>query len=155
MSKHGERQAFIRYYKQEAGEREVDMKKVALFAASKNWKLPEPISPIDRLAELFSQSAREETRTDSLTGRPYRANHVYVVTRGEEQLHLWIDIDEAPREPMLKSFVMRREQMVGDGAQLCFDMEHWSRINPDQEAIDLPMDLGPDIDWRKNAPPPD
>lgn len=152
MSKHAERQKLIRYYKRETGEKEIDMEKVARFAVSKGWKLPEPIDPIKRLAEDFASSAREETRVDKDTGRPYRANHVYVVTRGGTQLHLWVDIDEASREPMIKACVMRREQMVGDAVQLSFDMEHWNRRNPTEQPIDLPMDFGPDVEWRKNAP---
>ena len=42
--------------------------------------------------------------------------------------------------------------MVDDGYQLTLDLEHWNRINPDQEPIELPMDLIPDIEWRKNTP---
>ena len=52
---------------------------------------------------------------------------------------------------MLKSTVNRREQMVSDGVQLTFDLEHWNSINPSEEPIALPMDLTPDIEWRKNA----
>src|SRR5258706_7107060 len=108
-TRHQKMQKLIRYYKDETGEKEVDMKKVAKFAVAKGWPLPEPTSLIERLAKEFSAAAREEVRTDKKTGRPYRVNHVYTDFRGGEQLHLWVDIDEAPREPMKKSLVMRRE----------------------------------------------
>jgi hypothetical protein len=68
------------------------------------------------------------------------------------QSTLWVDIDEAPRKPMLKSLVQRREQMVGDGLQLTLDAMHWNSIHPKDEPIDLPLDLGPDVEWRINAP---
>jgi hypothetical protein len=154
-TKSHERQRFIRYYKDETGKTEVNMHEVATFAVSKGWKLPTPPNPLDMLAREFAQSAREEIRHDPVTKKPYRANHAIKITQGQDQLHLWIDIDEAKRGPMLKSLVQRREQMVGDGLQLTFDSEHWNRINPNEEPINLPMDLTPDIEWRKNAPDED
>ncbi len=156
MSKRNEMQRFIRYYKDETGETEVDMHKVAQFAVSKGWSLPRPVSPMDVLAKQFTQAAREEIRRDAVTGQPYRANHAIPVTVGSgEQLHLWIDIDEAPRKSMLKSLINRREQMVGDGLQLTLDADHWNRINPRDEPIQIPMDFTDDIEWRKNTPDDD
>ena len=152
MSKKREIQRLIRSYKDETGERQIDMNKVAKWAAGKGWPLPIPKNPLDLLAKQFSEAAREETRRDAATGMPYRANHSFVTMHGSEQLHLWIDIDEAERGPFLKSAVTRREQMVGDGLQLTLDMMHWNRINPEKEPIDLPMDLSFDIELRLNAP---
>lgn len=151
-TKNQEMQKLIRWYKDETGEREVDMKKVAQFAVLRGWPMPAPVDPIDRLAKDFSAAAREETRNDPKTGRPYRVNHVYTVTRGEEQLHLWVDIDEAPRAPMFSSLQMRREQMVGDAVQLTFDADHWNSIHPEEEPIHIELDFAPDVEWRKNTP---
>ena len=87
------------------------------------------------------------------TGNPYRANHAITTRQGSEQLTLWIDIDrKVPRKKMVKSLMQRREQMVGDGLQLTFDGDHWNNINPEDEPIEIPMDLTDDILWRKNAP---
>jgi hypothetical protein len=155
MSKRGEMQRVIRSYKDETGEREVDMHKVAKWAISKGWPLPKPVSPLDLLAKEFTGAAREEIKYDKETGDPYRVYHSISVKHGETQLHLFLDIDEAPRHQILKSLVSRREQMVGDGLQLTFDMEHWNRVNPKEEPIAIPMDLAPDIEWRKNAPDDD
>lgn len=151
-TKNHQMQNLIRFYKDETGKTEIDMKEVAKFAVSKGWKLPQPVSALDRLAKEFSQAAREEVRHDHETGRPYRANHSLVVKQGGEQLHLWIDIDEAPRAPMRKSLIARREQMVGDGLQLTFDADHWNSIHPEEEPIVIPMDFTEDIEERKNAP---
>lgn len=151
-TKHHEMQNLIRYYKDQTGKAEVDMREVAKFAVVKGWPLPAPVSPIDRLAKDFSTAAREEIRHDKVTGKPYRANHAIAVSQGNTQLHLWIDIDEAPRKPMLKSLMMRREQMVGDGLQLSLDADHWNNIHADDEPINIPMDFTDDIEWRKNAP---
>jgi hypothetical protein len=46
---------------------------------------------------------------------------------------------------------MRREQMVDDGLQLTFDMEHWNSIRPKEEHIDLPMRFEEDIQERRAA----
>ena len=71
------------------------------------------------------------------------------------QLHLWIDIDEAPRGPMLKSLINRREQMIGDGLQLTLDADHWNSINESEAPIQIPMDFTLDVEWRKNTPDDD
>lgn len=145
-------QRLIRLYKEETGEREVDMHQVATFANKKGWPLPTPISPLDMLAKAFSQAAREEIRRDPKTGLPYRANHAYTKPQGDKQLTLWVDIDEAPRGPMHKSLINRREQMVGDGLQLTLDADHWNSIHPDEPPIQIPMDFTDDVEWRKNSP---
>lgn len=146
-------QRMIRYYKDVTGKTDVDMKEVAQFAIEKGWTLPKPISPTDRLAKEFAKAARDEIRHDKKTGKPYRANHAFRAKQGFGQPFLWIDIDEeAPRKKMVKSLVMRREQMVGDGLQLTFDSDHWNSIHSNEEPIALPMDFTDDIEWRKNAP---
>jgi hypothetical protein len=146
-------QRAIRQYKFETKKTEINMHDVAKWVERRlNWKMPIPPDPLDMLAKQFSAAAREEIRHDKKTHLPYRANHAMVVRQGGQQLTLWIDIDEAPRKPMLKCLQQRREQMVGDGLQLTFDQEHWNRIHPDEEPIQLPMDITDDVLWRINAP---
>ncbi len=152
MTKHQEMQRVIRHYRETTGVKEWDMHEVARFAIKMGFPLPAPVSPLDRLAKEFSQAAREEIRHDKKTGRPYRANHAYKTVQGTTQLTLWVDIDEAPRRPMLKCFVQRREQTVGDMLQLTFDAEHWNLINQKEEPIIIPTDLTDDVEWRRNAP---
>lgn len=155
MAKTSELQLIIRQFKEEAGVREVDMHEVAKWAVSNGWELPVPVDPIDRFARDLSRAARQEIRYDSLTGKPYRANHAIVTKNGDVQLHLWIDIDEAIRPQMLASATLRREQMVGDGLQLTLDLDHWNSINPGEKPIELLMDFTDDVEWRKNAPDED
>lgn len=113
------------------------------------WQTPgapeEPKSALDRLAEQFSAAAREEVRRDTVTGRPYRANLAVTTWQGSEQFTLWTDMDEAPRPIAQKSFVQRREQMVGDAVQLSFDVEHWNRVHAGEEPIVMPMDFTDDV----------
>ena len=151
-TRHQTMQRMIRQYRQRTGKLEVDMHEVARFAAEMGFPVPAPIDPIDRLAREFSQAAREEIRHDKKTKRPYRANHAYSIPSGTGQLNLWIDIDEAPRAPILKSLVKQREQTIGDMLQLTFDAEHWNNIHQDEEPIVIECDLAPDVEWRKNYP---
>src|SRR5664279_582849 len=102
-TKHQEMQRLIRQYKFEAHKTEINMHEVAQFAVDKGWPLPRPVAAIDRLAKEFSQAAREEIRYDKESGKPYRANHAFALSLGAVQMTFWVDIDEAPRKPILKS----------------------------------------------------
>ena len=145
----------IRYYKDVTGKTEIDMKEVAKFALAKGWKIPVPTDPLDRLAKEFTKAARDEIRHDKKTGKPYRANHALPIKQGYTQLYVWVDIDEAPQKHIVKSLIMRREQMVGDGLQLTLDADHWNNIHSSEDPITIPMDFTDDILWRKNAPDED
>jgi hypothetical protein len=139
----------IRAYKDATGKDAVDMREVAKWAVANGWQMPKPEDPLDRLARDLSRAAAQEVRTDSRTGRPYRANHVYITKSGDVQQHLWIDIDvEKARTRMFVSLTLRRDQMVSDGVKLTNDAEHWNSINPGQEPIQLVMDFTEDIEER-------
>jgi len=155
MSKKKEMQYLIKAYREQTGQQSVDMHEVAKFAVTKGWPLPTPKTPMERLAEQFSSVSREEIRRDEATGRPYRANLAVTTWQGSKQLTLWTDIDEAPRHIAHKAFVQRREQMIGDGLQLTFDVMHWNRVNEEETPIEMPMDFTDDITWKINAPDED
>ena len=154
LSKMSERQRLIRAYRDETGESAIDMRRVAEFAVKKGWPLPQPSDPLDALAKQFSEAARLEIKNDPSTGNPYRVNHAVPRRAATGQLSfIWIDIDDPKTTPtnMRASLVNRREQMVDDGLQLTFDMLHWNAIRPEEEHIDLPMDLTFDIELRRAA----
>jgi hypothetical protein len=155
MSKRKEMQRVIRAYKDETGEREIDMHKVAKWATAKGWPLPTPPDPLDLLAKQFTEAAREHVEYDKSTGKPYRVYHAFKTMHGATQLHLFVDIDDATRSQMLVSLVNRREQMVSDGLMVSYDQDHWNAQHPTEEPIQLPFDLTFDIELRKNAPDDD
>jgi hypothetical protein len=155
MSKNAEIQKLQRFYKDETGIRAVDARAFAKWATERGYPLPEPVDPIDRLAKEFAAALREETRTDIETGFPYRVNHMYIVKRGDEQLHLWVDIDEATRNQMHASLTMRREQIVSDVTQLTLDADHWNRVNQNESPIEMEKDFGLDVELRLNVAPDD
>lgn len=155
MAKHQEIQRVIRYYKEQTGITDVDMKEVAKWAVAKGLlKLPKPRDPYDTLKERLSEAARIESRYDKTTGMSYRANHAYIVVQGGEQATFWFDIDDtsATRKKMHMSAVMRRNQIVSDGYQLTLDLDHWNSIHPEEDPIKMIMDITEDIEERKNAP---
>ncbi len=154
MSNIQERQKLIRLFREKTGESGVDLRKVAEFAVRLGFPLPPPVDPIDRLAKLFAEAARQEVRQDKKTGRPYRANHAFPkATVNGQMIFEWVDIDHPKTTPeiMRKSLITRREQMVDDGLQLTLDQDHWNSVRPSEQHISLPMDLSPDIEWRKAA----
>ena len=155
MSKKREMQRLIRAYKDETGDRELDMHKVAKWAVGKGWTLPTPPDPMEVLAREFSTAAREVIEYDKKTGNPYRVYHALKASHGGTQLHFFVDIEEATRSQMLVSLVNRREQMVSDGLMLTYDQDHWNSAHAGEEPIQLPMDLTFDIELRKNAPDED
>jgi hypothetical protein len=144
-------QSFARHYRETIG-RDATMHEVALAAKLAGWKMPKPKDPIDILAKEFARAAAEEFRYDKETGEPYRANIYYTQKQGSQQLTFWGDIDKVERPKMHKNYILRREQMVGDGLQMTLDLKHWNRVNPSEEPIVPDLDLTDDIEWKLNAP---
>lgn len=148
-TRHQDMQRFIRHFREVTGKTEIDMKEVAKMAAEKGWPLPPPLTPLERLAQEFSRAAREETRTDGKTGRPYRVNHA--ITGGRGQTTFWVEIETAPRKHMQKSAMQRREQTVGDIYQIVLDLDHWNRMHPAEKPIITQTDLTMDVELRKHV----
>jgi hypothetical protein len=145
-------QKIISLYRQKTGKNEISMREVAEFAARElKMELPTPQDPLDLLAKKFAIAAREETRKDKITNRPYRVNHA--VPMGSQQT-LWVDIDQASRGQMHKSLITRRNQIIGDALQLDLDAEHWNNINPTEAPIQIPLDFTEDVEERKNIESP-
>ena len=155
MPSNKERQRVIRAYIEATKEADVDMTKVLKWAMSQGWKLPKPEDPFAIEAKKFADAAREQVNYDKDTGKPYRQYHSVTEYHGGTQLHLWIDIDKAPRPRMLKSLMKRREQMISDGVMLSYDADHWNAAHKGDEEIQLEWDFTLDIEWRKNAPDDD
>lgn len=153
MSKMLEKQRFLRLYREETGESEVDMHKVVEFALKKGWPLPKPADPKDVLAKQFADAARQEIRHDAASNKPYRAWHAYPMEDRNGQLAFsWLDIDDPNIDPknFRKSAVRRREQMIDDGVQLSLDLDHWNGLRPKEEDhVHLPWDLTLDIEIRR------
>lgn len=152
MSKTRDYQNIIALYRKRTGKNEITMREVAEFATKVlKMELPVPPDPLDILAKKLATAAREETRKDKTTNRPYRVNHA--IPLGSQQT-LWVDIDNATRSQMHKSLTNRRNQIIGDALQLDSDAEHWNNINPDEQPIQMILDFTDDVEERKAVESP-
>lgn len=140
----------MRLYRVTTGETELDPKKIAEFALKHGVELPKPRDPIELLAREISVAAREELRRDEKTNRPYRAYHSLPIQHADGQVSfVFVDIEDATRPQMHRSLTKRREQMVGDAVHLVYDADRWNSQHPDLEPIQMALDFGPDVAWRK------
>lgn len=145
-------QKIIALYRVRTGETELDPKKMARFAMENGVDLPRPKDPLELLAQEISVAAREELRHDEKTKRPYRAYHSLPIPHPDGQVSfVFVDIDDATRPQMHRSLTKRREQMVGDAVHLIYDADRWNSQHPDLEPIQMALDFGPDVEWRKAA----
>ncbi|TCK28987.1 hypothetical protein EV667_3005 [Ancylobacter aquaticus] len=143
-------QQIIAFYRLKTGETELDPRKMAEFAARNGVALPDPKDPLDLLAREISAAAREELRRDETTNRPYRAYHSLPIQHPDGQVSfVFVDIEDATRPQMHRSLTKRREQMVGDAVHLIYDADRWNSQNPHLAPIQIALDFGPDVEWRK------
>ena len=153
MGKNRELQLFVHQFRDEAGSTDVDPRDLARWGIRHGYlELPEPVAPVDLLTKQIARTLHEETKFDPQTNRTYRVNHARPEFRLGKQVSIWGDIDKLEYDFMVKCFIQRRQQMVGDAVQLSNDCEHWNRVNPNSTAIQIELDFGLNILWSKNAP---
>jgi hypothetical protein len=150
MTQNQELQRLCRLYKDETGNSEVNPREYAQWLNGRGWELPEPQDPLELLAKKVQVALREETRRDATTGLPYKVNLSFSLENGQGSLY--IDVDEAKRNIVLKCLIQRREQTVGDVFQMELIKDHWNSTHPAEEPIQLPLDYQPDVEWKKNGP---
>jgi hypothetical protein len=143
-------QKIIALYRAVTGETELDPKKMAAFAVKNGVQLPQPKNPLELLAHEISVAAREDLRRDEKTNRPYRVYHSLPIQHADGQTSfVFVDIEDATRPQMHRSLHKRREQMVGDAVNMTYDADRWNSQHADLEPITIPLDFGPDVEWRK------
>ena len=153
MTRNEQLQALIQRYKEETGNKMVDLEQVADWAIGRGSTLPKPKSARDLFVAQLSDASRAEFRTDPKTGLSYRANHALRNTTSDgRQFTLWVDIDDATRPQMLYSLSSRRQQMVADAVHLKIDEMIWNDRHQQEEPIQLIMDFTDDVEERLNSP---
>lgn len=152
-------QKMARNYREENDIDEIDVGKFAEYLIKHGMKPPPAPTAQDLMAKAARHALKQEIRKDSATGRPYHAWHA--VPQGKNSdgqlVFSYIDIDDAPREPMRKALGQRISQMVDDGVQVAYDAQHWNRINPSEEPIQVQemLDLRDQVEWRIQGESPD
>ncbi|MBH1979421.1 MAG: hypothetical protein I8H67_13805 [Comamonadaceae bacterium] len=153
MTRNEQLQALIQRYKEETGQKTVDMEAVAEWAIQRGATLPRPKTARELFAAQLADAARAEYRVDPKTGLSYRANHALRRRANDgRQSVLWVDIEDATRPQMHYSLSDRRQQMVGDAVHLKINEMIWNSKHPDEEQIELDMDFTYDVEERLNSP---
>lgn len=153
MTRNEQLQALIQRYKEETGQKTVDMEAVAEWAIQRGATLPRPKTARELFAAQLADAARAEYRVDPKTGLSYRANHALRRRANDgRQSVLWVDIEDATRPQMHYSLSDRRQQMVGDAVHLKINEMIWNNKHPDEEQIELDMDFTYDVEERLNSP---
>ena len=136
-------QAIFDDYQDEMGDGPVELDEVAEWALKTRRFSPSPKSVRKICRDALAESLRQEKRVDE-NGREYRAKHCVRQSSGGRQLHLWADIDTAPRAFMVKSFGQRRKAIANDCFQLKQDVDHFNDVSEASE-IQLIMDFTDDV----------
>ena len=153
MTRNEQLQALIQRYKEETGQKTVDMEAVAEWAIQRGATLPRPKTARELFAAQLADAARAEYRVDPKTGLSYRANHALRRRANDgRQSVLWVDIEDATRPQMHYSLSDRRQQMVGDAVHLKIDEMIWNSKHPNEEQIELDMNFTYDVEERLNSP---
>lgn len=132
-------------YLEETGKEEATAEEFARWAIETGrWEAP-PDLILKKCKEDFAKALREQYFKDS-EGRPIRAKHVARRKSGDRQLYFWADIRRTSRKHMQNSFLLRREQIVGDCRQLDRDQNYWNTAHPDEQPIQLTFDFTDDVE---------
>jgi hypothetical protein len=146
------KQAFIRYFREQTGAKEWNMRDVAEMAHKMGMPLPKPVEPLDLLAKQFADAAGEETREDKVTKQPYKANLSFARRKSDGgQLWLWFDVDDATRPQMTKGVRLYREQLVSGVVIGVNTVEHWNRCHPNQLPLKFITDMTDDANERRHS----
>jgi hypothetical protein len=105
---------------------------------------PEPRDIRKMFKEALAESLRQEKRFDGK--RWYRAKRSVRTNIGGVQLNLWADVDKnASFGFMEKSVAQSRRAIVDDAYQLKMVVDHYNEAHPEQEALQLILDLNEDV----------
>lgn len=113
---------------------------------TKRWDRGEA-TLVDLCARDIARALREEYHTDP-QGRRVRTKHAArlpAIPGSEEQMTFWNDIRTAPRDFMERAFKQRRNQIVGDCAQLKTDVDSYNDNASKSEPIQMLFDFTDDL----------
>ena len=77
------------------------------------------------LANAMQRASRSDYIEDD-NGEPVRRRHAYRVTRGEEQLAFWVNMEDATDKQMRICFSQRRRGILNDNEQLDRDCKYFN-----------------------------
>src|SRR5438309_1455409 len=135
---------FARNYREQKGQ-DAPMYEVAQAWQAAKGKMPKARTSLEMLAKEFSKVAAKELFYDNVLNEPYNASICYPKKVGDKVEMYWTDTDKASREKVVSNVIaVKRNGAVGILTQATKTVMHWNRTHPDEEAVQLELDLGPD-----------
>ena len=107
------------------------------------WE-PQRSSIVDLCARQLARAMREEYVMDA-QGRRVRSKHAARMSTHGKQITLWADIRTASRDHMEIAFQQRRQQVVGDCAQLKLDVDSYNENRTPTKQIEMVFDFTQDL----------
>ena len=152
MSNYSEQlQHIFERYRDEVSAEPVDLKTVAGWALSQELWAPRVVELTAVLANDLAGALREKKRVD----KGGREHHAFIPVRQKAKdgttLWEWADIDIAPRSHMEKHVQQDRRSIVSDAYALQMKVDHYNSVHPDEEPIQLILDLEDDVEELKIA----
>ena len=136
--------ALMDQYAAATGKTSVNLYKVAEWAIANSLYTPPPTDIRKRLARDMAAAAREDYIEDD-NGEPVRRRHAYKTTLGEDQLTLWVNIEDATPHEMRLCVNGRRRGIQSDVEQLHRDVTHVNKKynpgDPIQPSFDFTKDV--------------
>ena len=109
-----------------------------------NGYVPEPADIRKKLARDMARAMREDYIEDD-DGGPVRHRLAYKVTMGDEQLRLWVNIEDATRNQVRLCAQQRRRGVLSDCEQLNRDLKYYNvKYNPG-DALEVSFDFTKDV----------
>lgn len=139
----------VEQYRKSGEEYPATGKMIAAWAIRKSlWEAP-PRSKINQCAAELAHAMRDDYFVDP-QGRRVRRKHVFKKTEllpdgREEQLLLWIDINDATPQQMHGAFQLRRHWILDDCHQLKIDADSYNDNNSDGAKIEPVFDFRDDL----------
>jgi hypothetical protein len=134
-------------------------REIAVWGYNNGEIVPQPGNVIKQIARDIADAMREEYYTDP-QGRTVRMKHVARRLVNGRQKMLWDDIRTAKPEHMERALKLRRQQIVGDCAQLKKDKDSYNDNNKFGATIQLSFNFEKDLqeletldDYRGSATP--
>jgi hypothetical protein len=137
-------------YIDETGTTDVDHTAVVTWAMSKGHiDIPEA-DVVRNLVRAMSRASRSEYLRNE-NGEPVRRRHSYRINQGEQQLTLWVKMEDIVPEKMRLSIQQRRKGIAADVAQADRDVKFYNKNHNPGDPIEPDWDFNKDLAERAQS----
>jgi hypothetical protein len=141
----------VQHYIDETGKQDFALPEVALWAQSRGYTLPEPMTGVEILTRMLGQAATKARRKDARTSILYRATLAITdFVRGERK-RSWFDADgpAATTDKIEQSILARREQALNILVSARATGERFALTHPMQKLAKIDLGISEEeVEWR-------